>query len=276
MPNTEVLAELNYTKLISDIRKIIAEGRERASRAASQELVRAYWDVGKRISKEGLTEKGGYGASILEDLAQELDVDESTLLRCVHLFQTYKSVPEGNNVTWSHYKILLPLRDSKERAWYKNLVKEEGLSVPQLTEAVKKERFEETKKKGRGRKTEELKRPKEATYVYKGLVDRVIDGDTLLLRIDLGFTVWKEQRVRLAGIDCPAMDEPKGRDAFVFVREQITKAPFVMVKTNKIDIYGRYVGHIFYSLKDEDKSKIFEKGRYLNQELLDKGLAKTI
>ncbi len=42
---------------------------------------------------------------------------------------------------------------------------------------------------------------------------------------------------------------------------------------NKIDIYGRYIGHVFYSITERDKSKIFTKGRYLNQELLDKGLA---
>ena len=48
------------------------------------------------------------------------------------------------------------------------------------------------------------------------------------------------------------------------------------MKTNKIDIYGRYVGHIFYSLKETDKDKIFSEGNYLNQELLNRGLARAI
>jgi len=43
----------------------------------------------------------------------------------------------------------------------------------------------------------------------------------------------------------------QGYEAFEFVRDQLAKAPFVMLKTHQIDIYGRY----------------------LNQELLDKGLA---
>ena len=78
----------------------------------------------------------------------------------------------------------------------------------------------------------------------------------------------------MADIDCPAMDESKGRKAFEFVRDQLAKAPFVMVKTNKIDIYGRYVGHVFYSLADDpDKAEVFRSGRYLNQELVEKGLA---
>ena len=88
--------------------------------------------------------------------------------------------------------------------------------------------------------------------------------------------MWKEQRIRLAGIDAPPIDTPKGRQAYEYVRDQMAKVPFVMVKTNKIDIYGRYLGHIFYLPKSEEKDKIFEEGRYLNQELLDAGLAKKI
>ena len=107
-------------------------------------------------------------------------------------------------------------------------------------------------------------------------MERVIDGDTLLLRIDLGFQVWKEQRVRLAGIDAPAMNEPKGKEAYKFVLNQLAKVDFVMVKTNKIDVYGRYVGHIFYSFKNLGKGEIFSSGRYLNQELVNHNLARIL
>ncbi len=277
MPKTEVLTTSGYAKLVADIRRIIAEGRERAAKAASQELVQTYWEVGRRICQEGLADKGGYGESILADLAEELEMDESTLLRCIHLSQTYKSVPGSQALTWSHYKVLLPLTDDEERQWYEKLVEEEGLTVPQLTEAVKKERFEESQtKEGKKVKVKTLTRPTQAAYVYKALVERVIDGDTLLLRVDLGFTVWKEQRFRLAAIDCPALDEPGGREAFGYVRDQMAKVDFVMVKTSKIDIYGRYVAHVFYSLKTDRKDKIFSEGRYLNQELAEKGLAKII
>lgn len=277
MSKTEVLTTSSYAKLVADIRKIIAEGRNRIAKAANQELVQTYWEVGQRICEEGLTEKGGYGESILADLAEELEMDESTVLRCIHLFQTYKSVPDSQALTWSHYKVLLPLTDEQERKWYEKLVEEEGLTVPQLTEAVKNERFEASRtKEGKEVKAKKLTRPTEATYVYKALVERVIDGDTLLLRVDLGFTVFKEQRFRLAAIDCPSMDEPKGREAFEYVRDQMAEVGFCMVKTNKIDIYGRYVCHLFYSLKTDNKDKVFSEGRYLNQELVDKGLAKII
>lgn len=274
MATKTVLTAARYTKLLKDIRGLIEEGKARATRAAHGELLKTYWEVGKRICDEGLTENAGYGEAVLHDLSEELDIDLSTLKRCVSFFQTYKGATSSTYLTWSHYKNLLPIKDDTRRQWYEDLAEEEGLNVAQLTRAIKEDRYGRSRgSKGKTCVDVTLKRPTEPTYVYKAVVERVIDGDTLLLRIDLGFQVWKEQRVRLAGIDAPAMDEPKGKEAYTYVLNQLAKVGFVMVKTNKIDIYGRYVGHIFYSLKGSSKEETFSKGRYLNQELVQKGLA---
>jgi|TARA_A100001011_G_C14150829_1_gene773925 micrococcal nuclease len=41
-------------------------------------------------------------------------------------------------------------------------------------------------------------------FVYNAILDRVIDGDTIDVNLDLGFDViLQKQRVRLAGIDTP-------------------------------------------------------------------------
>ena len=43
-------------------------------------------------------------------------------------------------------------------------------------------------------------------YTYKASVTRVVDGDTVIVDIDLGFGVWlREQSVRLAKINAPEM-----------------------------------------------------------------------
>jgi len=42
------------------------------------------------------------------------------------------------------------------------------------------------------------------THVYRAKVLRIVDGDTIDVDLDLGFTVWmRKQRIRLAGIDTP-------------------------------------------------------------------------
>ena len=40
-------------------------------------------------------------------------------------------------------------------------------------------------------------------YEYQAIIERVVDGDTVDVMIDLGFDVWTKQRVRLMGIDTP-------------------------------------------------------------------------
>ena len=47
-------------------------------------------------------------------------------------------------------------------------------------------------------------------YQYNCRIDRVVDGDTVDVDIDLGFDVWlKKQRIRLYGVDTP---ESRTRD----------------------------------------------------------------
>ena len=273
MSETQILTGSRYKKLLTDLRKLIQEGRAGAEQAASQILVQTYWEMGKRINEERLTENAGYGDSILIDLAEDLEIDQDTLRRSEDFFLAYKiSAPRGGNLTWSHFRELLALPD-ETRSFYEKEAKKQNWTRDELVSAIRRKAFHAG---GPSKKSVKkfLKRPDEATYVYKAAVVKIVDGDTLILRIDLGFLVSKEQRIRLAGIDCPPIDTAKGYEAFEFVRDQLAKAPFVMVKTHQIDIYGRYVTHLFYSFTEKDKVKIFEAGRYLNQELLDKGLAR--
>ena len=46
-------------------------------------------------------------------------------------------------------------------------------------------------------------------YEYNAICERVIDGDTIIANVDLGFDTWKKVRVRFAGINTP---ETRTRD----------------------------------------------------------------
>ncbi len=111
-------------------------------------------------------------------------------------------------------------------------------------------------------------------YTYMALVERVIDGDTIWLNIDLGFSCWSRQKVRLRGIDCLELLTKKGLEAKAFVEAKLKEVSFVIVKTYKDDKYGRYLTDVFYSKDKSDFLVALEQGTYLNQELLDKGLAR--
>ncbi len=116
-------------------------------------------------------------------------------------------------------------------------------------------------------------KPKEL-YTYKALVEKAVDADTIWLNIDVGFSCWSRQKVRLRGIDAPEISTAKGQEAKKFVEARLKQVSFVIVKTYKSDKYDRYLSDIFYLSKEQDLQIVFAEGTFLNQELLDRGLAR--
>jgi endonuclease YncB( thermonuclease family) len=50
-------------------------------------------------------------------------------------------------------------------------------------------------------------------YTYKAELLRVVDGDTIEVRIDLGFSCWHVCTLRLDGVDTPERNQPGWREA---------------------------------------------------------------
>ncbi len=118
--------------------------------------------------------------------------------------------------------------------------------------------------------------PKEQLFTYKAGVKKIIDGDTLNARVHLNFRMFITQKFRLRGIDCPEINTPEGKRAKRFVEERLKGCDFIVIKTHKdtTDKYERYLADIFYLSGETDIDKIAKEGNYLNQDLLDAGLAR--
>lgn len=110
-------------------------------------------------------------------------------------------------------------------------------------------------------------------YTYQARIKRVTDGDTLHLRVDLGFRSWITQTFRLRGIDAAEVGSALGRKAKQFVQEIFEANPWVVIKTYKDDKYGRFLADVFYGSKDQEPQWIVKEGKFLNQVLLNEGLA---
>ena len=99
----------------------------------------------------------------------------------------------------------------------------------------------------------------EVTYTYDCTLRRVVDGDTLDLRIDLGFRMFAELRVRLDGVDTPEIrgpERPYGLDATSFVLDWLTEAGELRVRTKKrTGKYGRWIADLW---RDEDLVSLVE------------------
>ncbi|MDD3374350.1 MAG: thermonuclease family protein [Candidatus Omnitrophica bacterium] len=114
---------------------------------------------------------------------------------------------------------------------------------------------------------------KDNLYTFKAHVERVVDGDTLVCNVDCGFGIWSRQKLRLKGIDAPEMDTVMGVKAKSFVEDVLRNCVFIIVKTSKSDKYDRYLADIFFKEGESDAGAVAKDGEYLNQLLMDKGLA---
>lgn len=97
-------------------------------------------------------------------------------------------------------------------------------------------------------------RSKRFRYEYVQLV-RVIDGDTVVVDIDLGMGVWvRGETLRLYGLNAPEMNTERGRTAKTFL-EQLLDGAKLEIETfrnlrtavDKREKYGRYVALLLIS-----------------------------
>lgn len=83
-------------------------------------------------------------------------------------------------------------------------------------------------------------------WSYRATLNRVIDGDTYVLDLDLGFHVKLTETIRLLGIDTPERGTAAGRRATAFVNEWFGGFPYVQVTTapGQPKTFDRWVGSI--------------------------------
>lgn len=107
------------------------------------------------------------------------------------------------------------------------------------------------------------------SFTYNANFVRVIDGDTVVLNIDLGMKIWAMgQHVRLFGINTPELigpDASSAADAKIWLNGALSVARKIIVQTAKPeagDKYGRWL------------ATIVADGTNLNQMMVTLGLAK--
>ena len=89
-------------------------------------------------------------------------------------------------------------------------------------------------------------------YTYRAVVTDVIDGDTVRVVIDHGFHTTTERKLRFRGIDA---------------------VEFVVVHTRRPDKYGRDLADLYYSIGEKDPVEVAKTGRFLNGEMVRRGMA---
>ena len=111
-------------------------------------------------------------------------------------------------------------------------------------------------------------------YIYRGKLERVVDGDTIDALIDIGFDVWVKKRIRYKGIDTwesrtRNLDEKKlGLAAKARNKELLevvsSKPGFFRLKSYGVGKYGRVLADIY--IQDSEGNQI-----WINEQLVTEG-----
>ncbi len=114
-------------------------------------------------------------------------------------------------------------------------------------------------------------------HTYKAYLERVVDGDTIHVVLDLGFKIQHREILRLTKINAPEIATPAGKKASDTLKKILKDVQVLVVKTNKTDIYGRYLADVFFDekKKETDLKKLADGGTYLSQLLLDRGVVEV-
>ena len=113
-------------------------------------------------------------------------------------------------------------------------------------------------------------------YIYRGKLERVVDGDTIDALIDVGFDIWIKKRIRYSGIDTwesrtrDLGEKAKGLEAKARNKELLmevsSKSGYFRLKSFGVGKYGRVLGEIYI----EDKEG---KQYNINKTLISEGHA---
>ena len=107
-------------------------------------------------------------------------------------------------------------------------------------------------------------------------INRVIDGDTIDVTLDLGFSLTKKERVRIAGVDTPEKrtrdkeEKTLGIDATNWMKEKLTETikgdEELVIRTELVGGVGKYGRLLGWLYINEDTVS-------LNEQMITEGYA---
>lgn len=88
-------------------------------------------------------------------------------------------------------------------------------------------------------------------YVYRAILKRIVDADTIDCDVDMGFRSWRmNERFRLAGIDAPEMrgpERPDGIQATDYLSSIMPLGAEITLHTEKDPgSFGRWIATVYH------------------------------
>ena len=141
--------------LLADLRGLIEQARQYVAQTANSTLTLLHWQVGCRIYRDVLAgQRASYGEEILPTLSAKLEPDYGkgfsarSLARMVRFAEAFPDeqivATLSQELSWSHFVEILPLKQPLEREYYAELCRVERWSVRTLRERIDSMLYERT------------------------------------------------------------------------------------------------------------------------------------
>ncbi len=171
--------------LVRDLRQLISNARRQAAAAVNTALTLLYWRVGDRIRRDVLGgERARYGQQILATVSQDLVREFGRGFEVTNLTRMMKfaeAFPEeeivatlSQQLSWSHFRELLPLDQPLQREFYAEMCRVEGWSVRTLRGRIDSMLYQRT---ALSKEPEDLAKQELATLHSRGEI-----GPALILK----------------------------------------------------------------------------------------------
>ncbi len=166
----------------TELRDIILQSKAKAYKNVNNILTMMYWEIGNKINQELLNNsRADYGKSIVVTVSRQLieefgrGFDEKNLRRMIQFASTFEQksiITLSQELTWSHFLVVLPMKDKLQRDFYLQICKVEKWSVRVFRERVNSMLYERT---SLSKKPDEL-----IKYELEQLDKNIVKKDALL------------------------------------------------------------------------------------------------
>ena len=141
--------------LITDLRTLINEARNKVALIVNTEITLLYWHIGKRINEEVLgNQRAEYGKQIVSTVSRQLTEEygkgfnEKSLRRMMQfaeLFPDFQIVSTlSRQLSWSHFAEILYTKDNLAREFYLTMAASENWSIRTLRNKIDSMLYERT------------------------------------------------------------------------------------------------------------------------------------
>jgi predicted nuclease of restriction endonuclease-like (RecB) superfamily len=141
--------------LLADLSILIEQSRNFVVIQANSVMTMLFWNVGKRINEDILQNKRAeYGKRIVPTVSAQLETTygkDFTLKNIRRMMKFAEEFPDleivaplAQQLSWSHFIEILPVKEEKARLFYANETAERNFGVRQLRQSIERKEYERT------------------------------------------------------------------------------------------------------------------------------------